>query len=254
MSKTTWAPEIADCSAVLADMDGVLVLGANAAPGAGALLQLAGEKLVVVTNESARSSLELSCDFRDRGLAISPEQIVTAGERAIEELKLKARDACIMVRGAPILQSMVTSADLRLWSSGDKADVVLLGRDPNFGPDALVEATRAIEDGAQLWVTNTDLRHPVGNGRYTYQTGALLAALRACVGDVPMTVVGKPSPGLFHDALRLLDARPQDAIMIGDNPVTDGLGAEASGIRFIEIGNSHTADAISLDALLASAN
>lgn len=40
----------------------------------------------------------------------------------------------------------------------------------------------------------------------------------------------KPHPSIFHHALALAGARPHDALMIGDHPVSDVLGARAVGI------------------------
>ncbi|SFP44439.1 HAD family hydrolase [Salibacterium halotolerans] len=44
---------------------------------------------------------------------------------------------------------------------------------------------------------------------------------------------GKPDPSIFHHALRLLDTKPEDAAMIGDNLLTDIDGANKAGIRSI---------------------
>lgn len=241
-------PEAFD--AVLVDMDGVLIFGPNRAAGALELVRRSGARLVVVTNESQRSRHQLARDFAERGLPLAPAQIVTAGERAIRLLAQDHRDACILIRGAPILHDMAAEAGLREWTPGDKADLVLLARDPDFDIDALSTMTRAVEDGAKLWVTNPDLRHPIGNGRHTFQTGALLAALTACVGDIPVHIVGKPSPGLFTDALALRGASPDKAVMLGDTAATDGAGAREADIPFILIGPSPGADAADIAQLL----
>ena len=44
----------------------------------------------------------------------------------------------------------------------------------------------------------------------------------------------KPSPDVFRAACQCLDCAPQDAIMVGDRPDTDG-GSEAVGVRFRNI-------------------
>ena len=125
-----------------------------------------------------------------------------------------------------------------------------LGRDPEFDVSTLEEIIRAIEDGADLWVTNPDLRHPIEDGRYTYQTGALLQSILACVGEIPYRIIGKPEPTLFEEALRIMHAQPEEAVMIGDNPSTDGVGAASADIPFILLGPSPEAKAANLEELL----
>jgi FMN phosphatase YigB (HAD superfamily) len=43
----------------------------------------------------------------------------------------------------------------------------------------------------------------------------------------------KPHPAIFEHALRLLDARPEEAVFVGDNPVADIAGAQAAGLQAV---------------------
>jgi len=45
--------------------------------------------------------------------------------------------------------------------------------------------------------------------------------------------VAKPDPAIFHEALRLADASPDEAVVVGDSPEFDIAGAQESGIRSI---------------------
>lgn len=47
--------------------------------------------------------------------------------------------------------------------------------------------------------------------------------------------VEKPDPKLFHICLDQLGIKPEDAVHVGDNPIDDGDGAIAAGIRAILI-------------------
>lgn len=47
--------------------------------------------------------------------------------------------------------------------------------------------------------------------------------------------IGKPDPRIFHIALERLGAGPEGAIMVGDNPSRDVLGAQRAGIRSVWI-------------------
>ncbi|WP_290483969.1 HAD hydrolase-like protein, partial [Hyphomonas sp. UBA2515] len=67
------------------------------------------------------------------------------------------------------------------------------------------------------------------------ETGALLAAIRACVklDETKIDVVGKPSPHLFQMGCQALDLSPDQVVMLGDNPATDLAGANALGIKAV---------------------
>ena len=52
--------------------------------------------------------------------------------------------------------------------------------------------------------------------------------------DAPSLGGFKPSPDVFRAACQCLEWAPQDAIMVGDRPDTDG-GSEAVGMRFLNI-------------------
>lgn len=239
-----------DYDAVLADMDGVLVFGENAAPGAIELLHRVRDRLFVVTNDSTYTPVGLAKRLARVGLDINADHILLAGALAIETLKRDFADAVILIRGECALHDMAHHAGLRLWKSHEKIDIVLLGRDSSFNVRALQQITRAVEDGASLWVTNPDLRHPIGGGRYVYQTGALLASVIGCVGNIPVRVIGKPDPNLFLEALARAGVTPERAIMLGDNPETDGRGALLAGIPIILLGESEESQASNLAALL----
>lgn len=120
-----------------------------------------------------------------------------------------------------------------------KADLVLLMRDVNFTYGKLRLAANALHSGAKLVVANADATHPGPDG-IVPETGALLAALQACSGEtaLPRTLIGKPAPLLFERACARLGVAPEETVMIGDNPHTDGEGATRAGINPIMIGGT----------------
>jgi 4-nitrophenyl phosphatase len=59
--------------------------------------------------------------------------------------------------------------------------------------------------------------------------GTLVAAVRTATGVEP-AIIGKPSPTLFKEALRIAGCAPGDALVIGDCLETDIAAATAAGI------------------------
>lgn len=52
----------------------------------------------------------------------------------------------------------------------------------------------------------------------------------------------KPDPRLVQDALRRLRIAPEDALMIGDDPRSDGAAAHGAGVRFAWVGADRASD------------
>lgn len=126
-----------------------------------------------------------------------------------------------------------------------EADTVLLARDVDFTYSRLEHMVVLLRAGARLVVANIDATHPTADGGLVPETGALLGAITACLPDLTYQVIGKPEAALFEIALRKAGARPDRAILIGDNPATDGEGAWRLGMAFAAVGHGgvrHIAD------------
>jgi 4-nitrophenyl phosphatase len=97
----------------------------------------------------------------------------------------------------------------------------------------LATATLNIRAGAKFIGTNGDTTLPTEHG-ITHGNGAILAALEVATGVTP-TIIGKPEPIIYQQALTLLGAEPDETIAIGDRLETDILGAVRTGIRSIMV-------------------
>ena len=62
----------------------------------------------------------------------------------------------------------------------------------------------------------------------------------AAEGLVCVAPAAKPSPVGFHDACRQLDVRPEEAVYVGDQVITDILGAQRAGMRAILVKPKYT--------------
>ncbi len=55
--------------------------------------------------------------------------------------------------------------------------------------------------------------------------------------------VGKPDPRVFELTLHALGTRPSEAVMVGDNPARDVLGAVSAGVRAVWVNRAQAARA-----------
>jgi HAD superfamily hydrolase (TIGR01450 family) len=230
--------DVVDRRAVLCDLDGCLISGARVLPGANELLAGCGERLWIVSNNSADTAETLSVRLNAIGLEVPAERIVLAGEETIRHLARHHAGARVAIHADAPLRDLAES--LGLESCGRDPDIVVLGRDARFGLPMLKTIAHQIFDGAELWVTNLDTTHPGADGMPVPETGALLAAVRACCGPVTAHCLGKPATDLVELALQRSGATADAAVFIGDNAATDGEAARAAGVEFIHIAHAFT--------------
>lgn len=220
--------------AILCDLDGCLIAAGRALPGAVAFAETAGERLSIVSNNSADTALTLSRKLAGIGLDLPPERIFLAGELAVRTVAAEYPGGRVLLFSEPALQGLAEELGLRQLR-GHEADAVILARDTSFTLTRLEEALRALEKGAALTLTNPDLFHPNADGRPVPETGALFAGLRACLPDIGARVIGKPEPLLIEAALRHSGVAAARAVFVGDNAETDGIAAERSGLDFLHL-------------------
>jgi len=219
--------------AYLVDLDGTLISGGAPLPFAADLLQSLGDRFALLSNDAEHTAGQLSRSLRAMNLEIPPERIVLAGVTAVDVVARESPGARVMLLASRVLRAHARKLGLELTEAN--AEVVILGRDRQFSYARLAAAANAVRKGAQLVVANPDLTHPGPNDTVVPETGALLSSLLACSGRVAHRIIGKPELPMFRQALQILGATTNEAVMIGDNPDTDGRGALAAGMTFIHV-------------------
>jgi HAD superfamily hydrolase (TIGR01450 family) len=230
---------IAQARALLVDWDGCLALDEVLVPGAAAFLRRNQDRVVIVSNNTTHLPEDFLLTLRYEGVHLPPERVVLAGREAVHQAIEAAPRRQALLLANSRLQGLARSAGLEPQSA--TPEVVILLRDTDFSYQRLQRAVNALLSGAALIVGNTDLIHPGRGGSVVPETGALLAALAAAVDlrKIECRVVGKPHPTLFQRACAAVGVEPDCAIMIGDNPDTDGAGANAAGMPAILMGQAY---------------
>lgn len=221
--------------AVLIDVDGVLVAGGIALPGAGEFLKALRGRDFIVSNNSTDTPDSMAGTFLRQGLAVEPRRVSLAGAVMIETIAAEAPGEATFLVAAPSLAGYAEGRGLRL-TDDEGAPILALARDTGLSYQRLHRAARVLHGGARWLVANPDRTHPDTDGGPVPETGALMAALVACVPAARPRIIGKPEPGIFLAALAKAGVGPGEAVMIGDNPETDGAGADALGIPKIMVG------------------
>ncbi|MEJ1964629.1 MAG: HAD hydrolase-like protein [Gammaproteobacteria bacterium] len=234
-------------AALLVDWDGCLASGEELLPGAGPFLRRYEDRVAIVSNNTTHLPEDFVFALKRQGVRIPAERVVLAGREALHQAIGAAPSGQALVLANARMRTLAKASGLQPHS--DSPEVVVLLRDTDFSYERLQQAADALCSGARLIVGNPDLTHPGRNGLAVPETGALLAALSATVDleKIQCSIIGKPQPALFQRALAAMGVAAANAVMIGDNPSTDGAGAAALGMDFVLVGRQ---PGVSLAALL----
>lgn len=217
----------------LVDLDGTLISGGKLLPGAKTLLKALDDRFVIVSNDSENTPAQLERQFGHWGLAIPCDRIFLAGTCALDVIAARTPGARIMILGSPALDDY--AHERGLVPDWTHPDAVLVARDRRFSFDRLAAAINAVKSRAALYIACPDVTHRGPGGQMVPEAGALAAAVLACVGNVEARVIGKPESALFEMGCLRLGVSAQEAVMIGDNALTDGAGSKRAGMRYIQV-------------------
>lgn len=235
-------------SGFIIDLDGTLLKENQVLDGADELLRALEGQFMIVSNNSTHTAQGMADKLRGLGLPVAAEQLILAGEQTVRFMARQYPRARIRLLGSPELHAY--AADLGCLLVDDNPDYIVLGRDVRFDYATLQRVANDMVGGAGLVVTNPDGAHPSQHGGVVPETGALMKAVVACTGVEPLHIIGKPGSMLFSEALSRLDVCAAQALVIGDNALTDAAGAIRLGMRYLLVGTGPYADAANPAMLL----
>ncbi len=231
--------------ALIIDMDGVLWHGNQAIAGLAEFFQTLRKlnlKFILATNNASLTPQQYVLKLGSMGVTVDLKEIMTSGMATAMYLAeiMNPAETRIFVIGEeglvqPLIDQGFTLTGLyELNGENNKgADVVVSGKDHGINWDKLATATLNIRAGAIFIGTNGDTTLPTELG-LTHGNGAILAALEAATGVNP-TIVGKPEPIMYQQAMAKLGSNLNETIAIGDKLETDILGAIRTGIRSLMV-------------------
>ncbi|MDP4098622.1 TIGR01457 family HAD-type hydrolase [Paenibacillus sp. P96] len=217
-------------TALLIDLDGTMYHGTRMIEGADHFIRTCREKgipFLFVTNNSSRTPEAIANMLRGMGIEAAGEEICTSAQAAAAYVSRQRSGAKVYCIGEDGLQQALIHAGLQLVE--EQPDYVVQGIDRNFTYVKLSAAMNWIMQGASFIMTNPDFQLPSHEG-LTPGAGTIGAAIEAASQTKPV-VIGKPSSILMDYALRLLGVRAEQAVVIGDNMLTDIAAGAAAGCR-----------------------
>jgi 4-nitrophenyl phosphatase len=178
------------------------------------------------------------------GISTAAEEIVTSTSATVEHLRRHAPDVrSVLAVGADGMRDELADAGLDVVMvdaiAGDRPggplprqfDAVIVGLDPHVDYARLSAAMSAVAEGSRLIATNADARYPTEAG-FLPGAGSIVAALATATGATP-EVIGKPAPAMFTATVEASGVPVSEAVVVGDNPDADVVGAHRAGCAAI---------------------
>jgi 4-nitrophenyl phosphatase len=227
---------IRDLHAWMIDMDGVLWEGDRPLPGLVQFFETLrgrGDRLVLATNNASQTPEQYVHKLAQMGVAVMRDEILTSAQAAALYLREKTPNgARVFAIGEDGLRAALTERGFALCELYDvSAQFVVCGMDRGLSWDKLATATLNIRAGAQFIGTNPDITLPTERG-ITLGNGAVLAAIQTATGVAP-TIIGKPEPIMYQQAMQRLGTDARHTAAVGDRLETDILGAVRAGLRSV---------------------
>ena len=220
----------------LIDIEGTIVKDKSFVPIDGAIewinsLKSKDRRFVIVSNNTTHRPTDLLALLRNLGFNVEEENLVTCVSAALNWLKAKKIKSCFVI-GSVELKTFLNENEIET-KKDEKAEAVLVGLDTSWDYRKLKVAVNAlVGNDAYLLALHENRLYKDEKGELSPSVGAVVKALEyAC--QKRAKVFGKPNPDFFRETLKKLNARPDDCIMISDDPLSDLLGAKKLGMKTV---------------------
>ena len=211
------------------DLDGTLYVGGEPVEGAAEAikrLEASGVLLRYVTNTTRKPRREVWEHLRSLGFEVQEAMIFAPARAAAGLIGSKS---CFPLVDESLLEDLE-----EITLTQDHPDHVLIGDlGEGFTYGRLNAAFRCLMDGAELIALQRN-RYWRREDGLALDAGPFVAALEYASGK-SATVVGKPEESFFRLALEDLGLRSHEVAMVGDDAEADVAGAQAAGLRGVQV-------------------
>ncbi|NYT04856.1 MAG: TIGR01458 family HAD-type hydrolase [Methanomicrobiales archaeon] len=229
--------------AVLFDIDGVLLTGGRAVPGAAETLGILDDRGIpyrCISNTTRKSRDSIAAMLHAAGLFVPANAIITPAVAAASLLAQRGLLRCYLLTTADLHSDFAGAGIVYAEAS---ADAVVIGdAGDNFTYASLNLAFRAVLNGAPCIALEKD-RYWMDADGMSLSAGPFVKAIEYATGR-EAELVGKPSAAFFARALADLGAAASETVMIGDDIRSDIGGARQSGMQafLVQTGKYRSAD------------
>lgn len=219
--------------AVAIDLDGVMYRGKTPIAGSARAIEefrRKGLRILFITNNAGKKVGQVLHRIRAGGVRVHRDELLTSSQAtAFYLMERYGRRKNVFVIGGHGLRQQLLKQGFKITKKHD-AKIVVVSRDAGFSYKKLEDAFYNIQNGAIFVATNEDGSYPVEDGLQP-GAGAMVGALKACVGGEPDVVIGKPHEPIMKIALEKLETKAKNTLFIGDRLSTDILAGNKIGAK-----------------------
>lgn len=205
----------------LIDLDGTIYKGKERIPAGERFIARLQEKEIpylLVTNNTTRTPQMVKDMLETQfNIVTSLESIYTATMATIDYMNSFAKEKTVFVIGEIGLKSAISEAGYVI--DEENPSFVVIGLDTQLSYEDLAKASLAIQKGAHFIGTNPDLNIPTERGLMP-GAGSIIQLVEAATRTKPV-IIGKPESIIMNKALDVLGLTKEEALMVGDNYLTD---------------------------------
>jgi len=215
--------------AYLIDLDGTMYRGTERIEEAVDFVKALHEKklpYLFVTNNSSRTPEQIADKLLSFDIPAKPEQVFTSSQAASNYIASENKEARIYMIGEEGLYHALQEKQFTFVD--ENPDYVIIGIDRNITYEKLAKGCLGIRNGAKFISTNADIAIPTERGLLP-GNGALTSVLSVSTGVKPI-FIGKPESIIMEQALKVIGAKKEETLMIGDNYETDITAGIRAGI------------------------
>jgi len=189
-----------------------------------------GRKYVFATNNSSKTPEQYADKFREFGVDIQPERIVTSAICVAYMLaqKFPDRGKLFMVGGDGVRVALEQIGfEVLPVEHAQEAQALVMGIDWEINLQKMNEAALLLRRGVPFYATNPDKTYPTPRGEIP-GAGAWISVVTIATGIEPI-FAGKPLPYLMELALERLGTSKEETLVVGDRLETDIAAGQAVG-------------------------
>lgn len=202
------------------DMDGVIYHGNKILPGAKDFvdwLVKSKKHFLFLTNASDKTPKELQEKLMRMGVEVDKSVFYTSALATAMFLNSQRPKGSAFIIGEPGLINALYNVGYTM--NNIDPDYVIIGGTSSYTYENIEKAVNLVLKGAKLIGTNPDVTGPIENG-IAPATKALISPIEMATGKTAY-FIGKPNPLMMRNALKKINTKREDAIIIGDRMDTD---------------------------------
>lgn len=216
---------------VFLDLVGTIVQGKNLKPYEGAIDKFNRLKEIfkfcIITNNTTEKVESLRYKLQEKGFNL--DNVILLTPLLILKNILKERSGKVFYIGSNAVRDTIIESGKEISEDGS---IVVVGLDYELDYKKLSNATKLLLKNAEFIGLHNNRLFQRENGVLEPSVGPILSFLQFATGRKPF-IIGKPEWNFYLAGLEMLNLKPDEVVVIGDDPISEVKSPKRIGIKTI---------------------